>query len=52
MLTPLMYVHIQWKAFVVYAVFCFVMAIVVHRYFPETMVIGSFYCIVALWYDY
>ncbi|CDS09029.1 hypothetical protein LRAMOSA10389 [Lichtheimia ramosa] len=37
MLTPLMYVHIQWKAFVVYAVFCFVMAIVVHRYFPETM---------------
>ncbi|KAI8137609.1 hypothetical protein BJV82DRAFT_524962 [Fennellomyces sp. T-0311] len=36
-LTPLMYVNIQWKTFVAYAILCAVIAYAVYRYFPETM---------------
>ncbi|KAL1929611.1 hypothetical protein VTP01DRAFT_1749, partial [Rhizomucor pusillus] len=36
-LTPIMFNNIQWKAFVVYDCFLFVMPFIVYRYFPETM---------------
>ncbi|ORY94510.1 and other transporter-domain-containing protein [Syncephalastrum racemosum] len=36
-LTPLMYANIEWRAFLVYSIFCAVIPCIVYRYFPETM---------------
>ncbi|KAI9319200.1 general substrate transporter, partial [Dichotomocladium elegans] len=36
-LSPLMFLSIHWKTFVIYAVLCAVSSYVVYKYFPETM---------------
>ncbi|KAI9277178.1 sugar transporter [Phascolomyces articulosus] len=35
-IAPLAFEQIQWKVYVIYCVFCFTIAAIVYRYFPET----------------